>query len=140
MFPQEHESDAVSEDEVDFDIPAAEDTTAIVAQPGDIWLLGNHRLMCGDCRSKSDVSALMNGQHADLCVTDPPYNVNYEGGTEDELTIQNDSMENDLFATFLKQVFSIMFTILKPGGSYYISMPTVKGRTSVPLSGKQVSK
>lgn len=76
--------------------------------------------MCGDCRSKSDVTALMNGQYADLIVTDPPYNVAYQGATEDELTIQNDSMENDLFATFLRQVFAVMFSILKPGGSYYI--------------------
>lgn len=143
LFPQEHESDAVNEDEVDFDIPAAEDITAVVAQPGDIWLLGNHRLMCGDCRSKSDVSALMNGQHADLCVTDPPYNVNYEGGTEDELTIQNDSMENDLFATFLKQVFSIMFTILKPGGSYYIFHADSEGenfRASLRKAGLKIAQ
>ena len=143
LFPQEHESDTVSEDEVDFDVPAAEDTTAIVAQPGDIWLLGNHRLMCGDCRSKSDVSTLMNGQHADLCVTDPPYNVNYEGGTEDELTIQNDSMENDLFATFLKQVFSIMFSILKPGGSYYIFHADSEGenfRASLRKAGLKIAQ
>lgn len=110
----------VQEDNIDFTIPSNESPESIIVKPGDIWLLGNHRLMCGDCRSNSDVSMLMSGQQADLIVTDPPYNVNYEGGTEDELTIQNDSMENDLFATFLKQVFSVMFTILKPGGSYYI--------------------
>jgi len=143
LFAQEHESDAVIEDEVDFTVPSDEDTTAIFAQPGDIWLLGNHRLMCGDCRSKSDVSALMNDQHADLCVTDPPYNVNYEGGTEDELTIQNDSMENDLFAIFLKQVFSIMFTILKPGGSYYIFHADSEGenfRASLRKAGFKIAQ
>ena len=94
MFAQEHESENVQEDAIDFNVPASEDT--VIARPGDIWLLGNHRLMCGDCRSKSDITALMDGQHADLCVTDPPYNVNYEGGTEEELTIQNDSMEKRL--------------------------------------------
>lgn len=143
LFAQEHESDGVQEDSIDFDIPASEDSTSIIAQPGDIWLLGNHRLMCGDCRSKSDVSALMDGRHADLCVTDPPYNVNYEGGTEDELTIQNDSMENDLFATFLKQVFSIMFGILKPGGSYYIFHADSEGenfRASLRKAGFKIAQ
>ena len=63
--------------------------------------------MCGDCRSKGHHGA--DGRAAcGLVRPDPPYNVNYEGGTEEELTIQNDSMENDLFATFLKQVFSVI--------------------------------
>jgi DNA modification methylase len=103
----------------------------------------NHRLMCGDCRSKSDVSLLMNGQYADLCVTDPPYNVNYEGGTEDELTIQNDSMENDLFATFLKQVFSMMYTVMKPGSPYYIFHADSEGenfRSSLRKAGFKIAQ
>lgn len=120
LFGSEHESTDIHEDAIDFTVPTEDDTNSIFTQPGDIWLLGKNRLMCGDCRSKSDVTALMDGQHADLLVTDPPYNVAYQGGTEEELTIQNDSMENDLFATFLKQVFAVMFSILKPGGSYYI--------------------
>lgn len=120
LFTGAPDSQEVQEDSIDFTIPSDESPEIILAKPGDIWLLGKHRLMCGDCRSNSDVAALMNGQQADLIVTDPPYNVDYQGATEDELTIQNDSMENDLFATFLKQVFSIMFSILKPGGSYYI--------------------
>ena len=120
LFTGAPDSQEVQEDSIDFTIPSDESPETILAKPGDIWLLGKHRLMCGDCRSNSDVAALMNGQQADLIVTDPPYNVDYQGATEDELTIQNDSMENDLFATFLKQVFSIMFSILKPGGSYYI--------------------
>lgn len=99
--------------------------------------------MCGDCRSKSDITALMDGQHADLCVTDPPYNVNYEGGTEEELTIQNDSMENDLFATFLRQVFSVMFAVLKPGGSYYIFHADSEGenfRASLRKAGFKIAQ
>lgn len=143
LFAQEHESDSIMEDDVDFAIPSSEDTTGIFAQPGDVWLLGNHRLMCGDCRSKSDVTTLMNGQHADLCVTDPPYNVNYEGGTEEELTIQNDSMENDLFATFLKQVFSNMYEVLKPGGSYYIFHADSEGenfRASLRKAGFKIAQ
>lgn len=120
LFSQEHQSADIQEDAIDFTIPSEEDNESLFASTGDIFLLGNNRLMCGDCRVNADVSALMNGQYADLIVTDPPYNVAYQGATEDELTIQNDSMENDLFATFLKQVFAVMYSILKPGGSYYI--------------------
>ena len=107
LFAQEHEATDIQEDSVDFTIPDEEDDNLFV-KPGDVWLLGNNRLMCGDCRLKSDITTLMNGMQADLIVTDPPYNVAYTGGTEDELTIQNDSMDNDMFATFLRQVFGIM--------------------------------
>lgn len=142
LFSKEHEVDAVNEDDGDFDVPAVEENSSLVAQSGDIWLLGSHRLMCGDCRSKSDVSALMDGQYADLCVTDPPYNVNYVGSTEDELTIQNDSMDNDLFATFLKQVFTMMYGILKPGGSFYIFHADTEGenfRASLRKAGLKIT-
>ena len=113
LFAQEHESENVQEDVVDFSIPSENEDSpgSVFSQPGDIWLLGNNRLMCGDCRSKTDVSALMNGQYADLLVTDPPYNVAYQGATEDELTIQNDSMENDLFATFLPGIYSYVLNL-----------------------------
>ena len=60
--------------------------------PGDVYRLGNNRLMCGDCRSKDDIVVLMNGHYADMLLTDPPYNVNYEGGDDNKLKIQNDSM------------------------------------------------
>ena len=141
LFAQEHESENVQEDVVDFSIPSENEDSpgSVFAQSGDIWLLGNTRLMCGDCRSKTDVSALMNGQYADLLVTDPPYNVAYQGATEDELTIQNDSMENDLFATFLRQVFSI----LKPGGAYYVFHADSEGenfRASLRKVGFKISQ
>lgn len=140
LFPKEHGVDAVNEDDGDFDV---QENSSLVAQSGDIWLLGSHRLMCGDCRSKSDVSALMDGQCADLCLTDPPYNVNYVGSTEDDLTIQNDSMDNDLFATFLKQVFTIMYGILKPGGSFYIFHADTEGenfRASLRKAGFKIAQ
>ena len=143
LFGSEHESTDIHEDAIDFTVPTEDDTNSIFTQPGDIWLLGKNRLMCGDCRSKSDVTALMDGQHADLLVTDPPYNVAYQGGTEDELTIQNDSMENDLFATFLKQVFAVMFSILKPGGSYYIFHADSEGenfRASLRKAGFKIAQ
>ena len=145
LFAQEHESENVQEDVVDFSIPSENEDSpgSVFAQSGDIWLLGNTRLMCGDCRSKTDVSALMNGQYADLLVTAPPYNVAYQGATEDELTIQNDSMENDLFATFLRQVFTVMFSILKPGGAYYVFHADSEGenfRASLRKVGFKISQ
>lgn len=145
LFAQEHESENVQEDVVDFSIPSENEDSpgSVFAQSGDIWLLGNTRLMCGDCRSKTDVSALMNGQYADLLVTDPPYNVAYQGATEDALTIQNDSMENDLFATFLRQVFTVMFSILKPGGAYYVFHADSEGenfRASLRKVGFKISQ
>lgn len=143
LFGSEHESTDIQEDAIDFSIPSEDDTKSIFARKGDIWLLGKNRLMCGDCRSKSDVAALMNGQCADLIVTDPPYNVAYQGGTEDELTIQNDSMPNDLFALFLKQVFMIMFPVLKPGGSIYVFHADTEGenfRASIRLAGFKIAQ
>lgn len=111
-------SEDIYEDDEELQIPS--DESFYITQPGDIWLLGNHRLMCGDCREKKAVSELMNGQLADLCVTDPPYNVSYQGDTAEQLTIDNDSMENDTFLVFLRQVFSYMFQVMKPGAGIYV--------------------
>ena len=69
---------------------------------GNIYKLGNHYLMCGDSTNASDVKKLMNNQLADLIVTDPPYNVNYEGKTDDNLKIMNDNMEDNQFYSFLE--------------------------------------
>lgn len=143
LFANQNETDNVQEDIVDFNLPESDDEKAVFVQSGDIWLLGNNRLMCGDCRSNKDISSLMDGQQADLAVTDPPYNVNYEGGTSDELTIQNDSMENDLFATFLRQVFSVLYSVLKPGGSYYIFHADSEGenfRVSLRKAGFKIAQ
>lgn len=110
----------ISEAQEAIDIVSQDDERKIFVQPGDVFLLGNNRLMCGDCRSKKDVAILMDGKVADMILTDPPYNVDYEGCGESKLTIQNDSMENDLFLRFLQSVFNVMFSILKSGGSFYV--------------------
>ena len=91
-----------------------------ITKLGDIWILGNHRLMCGDSTSIESVNRLMGGEHANLLLTDPPYNVAYEGKTEDALTIQNDSMDNDSFAQFLRDVYSTADTVMKEGAVFYI--------------------
>lgn len=87
---------------------------------GDIWQLGNHRLMCGDSTSITDVEKLMDGEKADLLITDPPYNVAYEGKTKDKLTIQNDSLDDANFREFLKDAFFAADSVMKPGAVFYI--------------------
>ena len=97
--------------------PEPEDGPTI-CQPGDIWQLGEHRLMCGDSTNPEDVEKLMAGEQADLWLTDPPYNVDYEGGTG--LKIQNDHMENSAFRRFLVDAFFAAKNVLKDGGAFYI--------------------
>lgn len=88
--------------------------------PGDVWLLGHHRLMCGDSTKEADVAKLMGGEQADLLLTDPPYNVDYQGGTEEKLKIKNDSMEDSAFRSFLTDAFHSADKFLRPGASFYI--------------------
>lgn len=103
---------------------AVEDDADIVlpeepkAKRGDIYQLGRHRLMCGDSTDPADVARLMGGVQADLLLTDPPYNVNYEGGTG--LTIQNDNMEDAAFRKFLRDAFQCADSAMKPGAAFYI--------------------
>ena len=85
---------------------------------GDIWQLGRHRLMCGDSTDITDIVKLMGEKLADLLLTDPPYNVNYEGGTG--MTIQNDNMEDVAFRQFLQDAFKCADAVMKPGAAFYI--------------------
>ena len=98
--------DASSEaKEDDFDLSAALEKAAFV-QHGDIWTVGRHKLMCGDATSAEDVSALMGDTKANLILTDPPYGVSFKSASG--LTIQNDSMKNEEFYTFLLSSFQRM--------------------------------
>ena len=101
-----------------------EDAVPEMADPisklGDVWLLGKHRVMCGDSTSIDAVTKLTNGQGVDMLLTDPPYNVAYEGATKEKLTIQNDSMGDDQFRQFLRDAFVTADTVMKKGAVFYI--------------------
>lgn len=88
------------------------------SKQGDVYLLGPHRIMCGDSTNGEMVDILMNGKVADMIFTDPPYNVNYEGS--DGQSIQNDNMENEEFYKFLLEVHKNLFSHIKDGGSIYV--------------------
>ena len=87
-------------------------------KPGDIYKLGKHRLMCGDSTSIDHLERLCGGQAVDMWLTDPPYNVAYEGGTG--LTIQNDDMEDDQFRQFLRDAYVAADAVMKAGAVFYI--------------------
>lgn len=87
---------------------------------GDIWQLGNHRLMCGDSTKIDDVEKLLDGKKADMYLTDPPYNVDYTGKTKEALKIDNDKKDDLGFRHFLKDAFQNADIYMKPGAVFYI--------------------
>ena len=89
-----------------------------ITKPGDIWVMGKHRLMCGDSCSTNDMEKLCQGQLVDMWLTDPPYNVAYEGGTG--LTIKNDDMGDEQFRQFLRDAYVTADIVMKPGAVFYI--------------------
>jgi len=86
--------------------------------PGDIYILGRHRLLCGDSTKKKDFSNLLKGDKVKLVITDPPYNVDYEGGTG--LKIMNDAMSDTKFRAFLTDAYKRMYEAAEPGAPIYI--------------------
>ena len=89
-----------------------------VSKPGEVYVLGRHRLMCGDSTSKVDTARLMCGGKASLYLTDPPYNVALKGSTG--LTIANDDMPAAEFRKFLDDAFGAAASVLEPGSAFYI--------------------
>lgn len=94
--------------------------TAPNAKLGELYRLGRHRLICGDCTEEETVRRLLGDCQADLYLTDPPYNVNYEGKTKDRLKIRNDAMPDDDFRLFLTHAFAAADDIMKEGAAFYI--------------------
>ena len=98
--------------------PAVEDNP--VTKLGDVWILGKHRLMCGDSTSIEALEALCLGQLVDMWLTDPPYNVAYEGKTKEAMTIKNDAMGDAEFRQFLRDAYVAANAVMKPGAVFYI--------------------
>ena len=118
------EKDEVEDD--DYDLSAALEKAAFV-QRGDRWVVGKHRLYCGDATNPDDVAALMNGNRANLVLTDPPYGVSFKSASG--LTIQNDSMKDEEFYNFLRKAFDNMVAHLENGGSAYVFHADTEGLT-----------
>lgn len=108
----------------DFDLSDALEKATFVER-GDVWIVGRHRLMCGDATSEEDMTTLMDGKRANLIITDPPYNVAFE--SSDGLSIKNDKMENDKFYEFLLAAFKNMAEHLEKGGSAYVFHADTEG-------------
>ena len=128
------------EDEFDID-SALEEITEPTTRKGDLWIMGRHRLMCGDSTSPSDIAALMNGEVADLVITDPPYNVNYEEKVESlnqyleadplrkQSSIANDHMDDGSFYEFILQAYERMSEVMRPGAAIYVFHADTNGLT-----------
>lgn len=120
----------VDEDEIPEKAPAR-------TQPGDVYVLGDHRLMCGDSTNQDQIKKLMNGDVADMVWTDPPYNVALGMETPEQakarnrrtdgLTVMNDKMSDEDFRGFLFKVYTAMCAITKPGGAIYVAHADSEG-------------
>ena len=133
-IPDEIEMPEVMEDAPPEDPPTRSKT-------GDIWQLGEHRLICGDSTDPKVLEKLMNGEQADLLITDPPYNVDYVGKTKDALKIQNDKMEDVKFRSFLIDAFKAALGAMKPGAAFYIWHADIEGfnfRAAVREAGAKI--
>ena len=104
--------------------PDAEIPEVPVSQKGDLYVLGKHRVLCGDSTLKEDVDYLINEKLVDMIFADPPYNVDYEGTAG---KIQNDKMEDSTFYLFLLDAFTNMFENTKKGGAIYVCHADTEG-------------
>lgn len=116
-FDLDLDDDEVEVQEDDFDDEIPEEPKSKL---GQIYQLGRHRLMCGDSTNPEMVKKLVGGVQCDLLLTDPPYNVGYEGKQSSKMTIKNDRQEDDKFYKFLFDAFSVAKDNLKQGASFYI--------------------
>lgn len=130
----------VSEDGYDTESAYSESKkTESIIKPGEVWQLGNHRLMCGDSTKIEDVQKLLGAEMLDLVITDPPYNVGYEKkaaslneyrpNDNGAMTIENDVMDGDSFYQFLRSAFKNMESYMRNGAAIYIFHADMQGLT-----------
>ena len=105
---------------IEDDAPEIDEDNPPLSKLGDVYKLGTHRLMCGDSTNVEHVLKLMGEERADMLLTDPPYNVAYEGKTKKKLTIQNDEQSDTDFRQFLVDAFEAADAVMKPGAVFYI--------------------
>lgn len=114
----------IEAEEDDFEVPENIEEVQTDIKPGDILEFNKgiirHRLLCGSATVAADVEKLLNGRLADMVLTDPPYNVNYEGATKEKLKIDNDNMTDGNFKQFLIDAFNLMNAAMKKGAAFYI--------------------
>ena len=113
--------EGAEETEGDDDVP--EQPKESITLKGDLYELGEHRLLCGDSTVITDVDKLMDGNKADMVFTDPPYNADYKSRGKDELLrkgIKNDNMSNDEFQQFAEKIFTILRDNIYKGSSLYV--------------------
>ena len=115
--------DGLDAKEDDFDVES-ELQKPTFSKSGDVWTLGRHRLICGDSTKAETYEALMGDTRANLIITDPPYNVNYEGSAG---KIKNDNMASEKFYQFLLDAFSCMEKVLADDGSIYVFHADTEG-------------
>ena len=108
-------NEQIEDDDFEIELPKEPKTKL-----GDIYQLGRHKLMCGDSTDITAVEKLLGGAKVDLFLTDPPYNVDYDGDTAEHLKIQNDSMIDENFLMFLTQAFNCASKFMKDGACFYI--------------------
>lgn len=113
--------DGVKDD--DFDV-GAELAQPTMTKPGDIWTLGRHRLICGDSTKAETYDLLMGSTKANLVITDPPYNVNYEGSAG---KIKNDNMADEAFYNFLLDAYTQMHSAMADDASIYVFHADTEG-------------
>ena len=122
-------------EEDDYEIPNEINTDIVL---GDLFEIGEHRLLCGDSTQVDTWQKVMDEKLCDMVMTDPPYNIDYEGKTKDALTIQNDNMTNDSFYQFLYDFYTALGSYTKKGGAWYVfhaSTETVNFSTAMVNSG-----